>query len=37
MIGVTLLTNFAEASNPVWAFLPKEWRDSAVAPTPSTG
>ena len=22
MIGVTLLTNFAEASNPVWAFLP---------------
>jgi hypothetical protein len=27
MIGVTLLANFAGASNPVWAFLPNQWRD----------
>jgi hypothetical protein len=31
MIGVTLLANFAEASNPVWAFMPGEQHDSAVA------
>jgi hypothetical protein len=31
MIGVTLLANFAEASNPVWAFLPAEPHESAVA------
>jgi hypothetical protein len=37
MIGVTLLTNFARASNPVWALVPDEWRDSMVAPMPSTG
>jgi hypothetical protein len=37
MIGVTLLTNFAGASNPVWALVPVEWRDSMVAPMSSTG
>jgi hypothetical protein len=31
MIGVTLLTNFAGASNPVWALVPDQWRDSIGA------
>jgi TPR repeat protein len=30
MIGVTLLTNFVEASNPVWALSPREPHESAA-------
>jgi hypothetical protein len=37
MIGVTLLTNFAEASNPVWAFPSAEPHESAVALKSPTG
>jgi hypothetical protein len=37
MIGVKRVANFAEASNPIRAFLPHERRDSAVARKSPTG